>query len=125
MADQFELERRVKELEAENARLRGAGAGVRVRGVPYRSAFEIWNLPLVAIAAAGGAAIGSLALGGGAVGGVAIGGGAAGYYACGGGAAGAYTVSALRRDPEAVDFFARYGLGSFCGDPATRGRYTR
>jgi hypothetical protein len=179
MADRFELERRVKELEAENARLRGAGAGVGVRGMRYRSAYEIWNLPLVAIAAgadlakgemrghargviaigdiatgviavgglargliaigglaiggvtfgglsigaiaaAGGLAIGSLAFGGGAVGGVAIGGGAAGYYACGGGAAGAYTVSAMRADLEAADFFARYGLGSACGKPRVR-----
>ena len=60
------------------------------------------------VLAIGGAAIGGLAIGGGAVGGVAIGGGACGYYAFGGGAVGVHTVSALHRDPAALDFFRQY-----------------
>ena len=99
MGDQFELERRVKELEAEVTGLRGA----RYRGRRYRSAEDV-----------GGLAIGTAAFGGGAAGYAAIGGGALGYYACGGGAAGVHASSALRRDAEAVEFFARYGLESAC-----------
>jgi hypothetical protein len=60
------------------------------------------------LVAIGGAAVGAIALGGGAIGLVAIGGGAFGYYACGGGAAGVHTVSALHRDPAAVEFFQQY-----------------
>ncbi len=60
------------------------------------------------VLAIGGAAIGGLAIGGGAVGGVAIGGGACGYYAFGGGAVGVHTVSPLRQDPAALDFFRQH-----------------
>jgi hypothetical protein len=54
-----------------------------------------------------GVAIGGLAVGGLAVGYAAIGGLAIGYYAMGGGAIGKFLISALRRDPQAVDFFSR------------------
>lgn len=169
LRDRAELERRVRELEAEVARLKG-GTPRRVR---YRSALALGELPFVcvatgpdpakgetrghavgviaigdiatglvalgglargvfafgglalgvvsfgglslgALAAVGGLAVGALAFGGGAVGGAAIGGGAAGFYACGGAAAGAYVVDAARRDPEAVAFFAEYGLSTHC-----------
>jgi hypothetical protein len=60
------------------------------------------------LVAFGGAAIGTVAIGGGAVGLVAVGGGAFGYYACGGGAAGVHTLSALRQDPEAINFFKQF-----------------
>jgi hypothetical protein len=58
--------------------------------------------------AIGGGALGGIALGGAAVGLVAIGGGAAGYYAMGSAAVGVHTVSALGRDPAAVEFFQKY-----------------
>ena len=63
----------------------------------------------------GGGALGGIAFGGAAVGFVAIGGAAFGYYAMGGAAVGVHTVSALRQDPVAVDFFQRYfpWLGPF------------
>lgn len=62
-------------------------------------------------AALGGLALSAgVAVGGGAVGTVALGGGAVGQYATGGGAAGTHVVSATRQDPEAVEFFARYGI---------------
>jgi hypothetical protein len=167
--DQRDLERRVKELEGELARLKQH----RPRGVRYRSAAGLGDIPFLAVAvgpdpekgemrghakgiiaigdiatgvvalgglarglvaigglavggltigglsigvlaAAGGLAIGSLAVGGGAVGGVAIGGGAAGYYACGGAAVGKHASSPLTQDPEAADFFRRYGLEKAC-----------
>jgi hypothetical protein len=60
------------------------------------------------LVAIGGGAIGGIALGGAAIGLVAIGGGAVGYYACGGGAAGVHTISAVHRDPAAVEFFQQY-----------------
>jgi hypothetical protein len=67
MQTRQDLERRVRELEAEAARLR-AGVGA-----------------------------------------------AAGSYACGGGAVGEYVISATRRDPQAHEHFARYGLEAICG----------
>jgi hypothetical protein len=76
---------------------------------------SLGGLSIGVLLAAGGLAIGGLAIGGGAVGAVAIGGAAAGHYACGGGAAGNHVVSAMRRDPAAVDFFARHGLEPVCG----------
>jgi hypothetical protein len=60
------------------------------------------------LTAIGGFALGGIALGGAAIGVVAIGGGAVGYYACGGGAAGVHTISAVHRDPAAVEFFQQY-----------------
>jgi len=63
----------------------------------------------------GGLAVaGLIAIGGAAVGGTAIGGGAVGYYACGGGAAGTHVVQPGHRNPEAEEFFRRYGLGGLC-----------
>ncbi len=56
----------------------------------------------------GGFALGGIAVGGLAVGAVAVGGLAVGYYAAGGGAVGAHTLSAVTRDPEAVEFFRRF-----------------
>ncbi len=72
------------------------------------------GLSLGALLAVGGLAIGSLALGGAAIGGVAVGGGAAGYYACGGGALGKHVAGPMSRDPEAQEFFRRYGLERIC-----------
>jgi hypothetical protein len=174
VADQRDLERRVKELESELARLKLH----RPRGVRYRSAAGLGDVPFLAIAvgpdpekgetrghakgiiamgdiatgvvalgglargllafgglavggltlgglsigalvaiggfAIGGFAIGSVAIGGAAVGGVALGGGAAGYYACGGAAVGKHAFSPLGQDPEAAEFFDRYGLDKVC-----------
>jgi hypothetical protein len=91
-----------------------AFGGVALGGVTFG------GLSLGALVAIGGMAIGGFALGGGAAGGVAIGGGAVGYYACGGGAAGHAVVSAVRRDPEAVEFFRERGLGGVCMPSRTR-----
>jgi hypothetical protein len=74
------------------------------------------GLSIGAAAAIGGFALGSLAVGGGAVGYVAFGGGAAGYYACGGASVGEHVVNPWRRDPEAIEFFARYGVAGLCLD---------
>ena len=171
MTDRAGLEKRVRELEAEVALLRG-----RARIQRYRSAFTLAGLPFLAIAvgpdpakgevrghakgiialgdiatgvfamggvargvvafggvaigaitfgglslgalaAVGGLAIGGLALGGGALGYGAIGGAALGEFACGGSAFGSYVVSPVRRDPEAVAYFAQYGLDSLCVAP--------
>jgi hypothetical protein len=92
MAERTELERRVAELEA-----------------------QVGGLALGLLLALGGLAVGRVAVGGGAVGAVAAGGGAAGYYACGGGAVGEHVVDAIRRDPEAMEFFRRNGLAGVCG----------
>ncbi len=92
--------------------LGGAALGVITAG----------GLSVGALAAAGGLAIGSMAVGGGAVGYAAIGGGAVGHYACGGGAFGTHTGDARRVDPEAVAFFADYGLESACGVGRARRR---
>ncbi len=62
----------------------------------------------VGLVALGGGAVGGIAIGGGALGGIALGGGACGYYALGGGALGVHTLSAMHRDPAAVDFFQRF-----------------
>src|SRR6266487_6147602 len=70
--------------------------------------FSFGGAAIGIVLAIGGAAIGGLAIGGGAVGGVAIGGGACGYYAFGGGAVGVHTVSPLRQDPAALDFFRQH-----------------
>jgi hypothetical protein len=74
------------------------------------------------LSAIGGLAIGGLALGGGAIGGVAVGGGAFGHYACGGGAAGTHVVSAIRRDPEAVEFFREHAFPGLCPPQALEQR---
>lgn len=95
MQSRQDLERRVRELEAEVARLR-AGGGRRVR---YRSAAEFGGLPLVSIAtgpdpAKGemrGHARGILAIGDIATGVVALGGMARGLVAFGGLALGVIT----------------------------------
>ena len=62
--------------------------------------------------ALGGFALGGIAVGGAAIGLVAIGGGALGYYACGGGAFGNFVVSAIRQDPEAIQFFSDWIPGA-------------
>ena len=96
MQTRQDLERRVRELEAELARLRAGGA----RRVRYRSAAEFGGLPLVAIAtgpdlAKGelrGHARGILAIGDIATGVVALGGLARGLFAFGGLALGVVTL---------------------------------
>jgi len=89
----------------------GAAAGVLSFGGPS----------IGLLCAIGGLAIGSMAVGGGVVGGAAVGGGAAGYYACGGGAAGQHVVSALRTDPEALEFSRRHGVTGLCASPFSGG----
>ena len=61
----------------------------------------------------GGVALGGIAIGGCAVGMVAMGGVALGYYAYGGAALGAHIINEQLRDPEAVQFFERFGAGFF------------
>lgn len=94
--------------------LGGLARGVVAFGGLAVGLVSFGGLSVGILGAIGGLAIGGLALGGGAVGGVAIGGGAAGYYACGGGAVGEHVVDATHRDPEAQEFFRRYGLGPLC-----------
>jgi hypothetical protein len=78
-----DLERRVRELEQEVVRLRGA----RFRSIRYRSSASLGGIPLLSVAlgpdpekgewrghARGGVAIGDLATGGIAIGGLALGG---------------------------------------------------
>lgn len=96
MQTRQDLERRVRELEAEVASLR---AGGRFRTVRYRSAAEFGGLPLVAIATgpdpakgeARGHARGILAIGDIATGILAVGGIARGLFAFGGLALGVVT----------------------------------
>jgi hypothetical protein len=95
--------------------LGGLARGVVAFGGLAIGLITFGGLSIGALAAVGGLAIGSVALGGGAAGGVAIGGGAAGYYACGGGAVGEHTISAMRRDDQALAFFDEYGLADWCG----------
>jgi hypothetical protein len=92
----------------------GVARGVVALGGLAVGLVSLGGLSLSLLLAVGGLTLGSFAVGGMAVGGAAIGGGAVGYYACGGGAAGRYAVSALRHDPEAVDFFRRAGLSALC-----------
>ena len=99
--------------------LGGLSRGVVAFGGLAAGLFSFGGLSLGLLSAIGGLAIGGLALGGGAVGGVAIGGGAVGYYACGGGAHGTHVVDAMHGDPEAEEFFSRYGLEGVCSS----GRY--
>jgi len=99
--------------------LGGLARGVFAFGGLAAGLFSFGGLSLGLLSAIGGLAIGGLALGGAAVGGAAIGGGALGYYACGGGAHGTHVVDAMHRDPEAEEFFSRYGLEGVCSS----GRY--
>jgi len=71
--------------------------------------------------AGGGGAVGVVSTGGGAVGYIASGGGAVGYYARGGGAAGKHVISAMSRDPVAVEFFDRWAW--LLGDETQLGAY--
>jgi len=94
--------------------LGGLARGVIAFGGLAAGLVSFGGLSIGLLSAVGGLAIGGLALGGAAVGGVAVGGGAAGYYACGGGAAGTHVVDAVRRDPEALEFFREHGLARLC-----------
>jgi len=94
--------------------LGGLARGVVAIGGLAVGLVSLGGLSVGILLAVGGLAIGGAALGGAAVGGVAIGGGAAGYYACGGGAFGEHVVDARRRDPEAEEFFSRYGVEGLC-----------
>jgi hypothetical protein len=86
----------------------GLARGVIAIGGLAVGLFAFGGAAIGVLIALGGAALGSVAFGGAAIGLVAIGGGAIGYYAMGGGAAGAHTVSAIHRDPAAVDFFQQH-----------------
>ena len=99
--------------------LGGLSRGVVAFGGLAAGLVSFGGLSLGLLSAFGGLAIGGLALGGAAGGGAAIGGGALGYYACGGGAHGTHVVDAMHRDPEAEEFFSRYGLEGVCSS----GRY--
>jgi len=94
--------------------LGGLARGVVAIGGLAAGLVSFGGLSIGILSAIGGCAIGGLALGGMAVGGVAIGGGARGYYACGGAAAGEHVIDARQRDPEAQEFFRRYGLAPLC-----------
>ena len=99
--------------------LGGLSRGVVAFGGLAAGLVSFGGLSLGLLSAFGGLAIGGLALGGAAVGGAAIGGGALAFYACGGGAHGTHVVDAMHRDPEAEEFFSRYGLEGVCSS----GRY--
>jgi len=98
MQDRATMERRIRELEAEVARLRGARRGIRIR-----TDFEIAGLPFIAIAAGPdpdkgevrGHARGIVALGDIATGVIALGGIARGVVAIGGVAVGAISLGGL------------------------------
>lgn len=70
--------------------------------------FAIGGLAVGALAFGGGA-LGGVAIGGGALGVVAIGGAAVGHYAAGGAAIGTYAMSPAGNDPDAIEFFRRFG----------------
>lgn len=99
MQDRASMERRIKELEAEVAMLRGR----RGRSFRYRSEFEFAGLPLLAIAAGAdpskgelrGHAKGIIALGDVATGAIALGGLARGLVAIGGVAIGGISIGGL------------------------------
>lgn len=99
MADARDLERRVADLEAEVGRLRGQ----RWKGVRYRSAIGLGDIPLLAIATGPdpergefrGHARGIVAIGDMATGVVAIGGLARGFVALGGLALGLVSLGGL------------------------------
>jgi hypothetical protein len=93
----------------------GLARGVIAFGGLAAGFVSFGGLSVGILGAIGGMAIAGLAaLGGAAIGGAAIGGGAVGYYACGGGVAGKHVVGPVHRDPEAEEFFRRYGLGGLC-----------
>jgi hypothetical protein len=95
--------------------LGGLARGVFAFGGLAAGVVSFGGLSVGILGAIGGVAIAGLAaIGGAAVGGAAMGGGAAGYYACGGGAAGTHVVYPGHRDPEAEEFFRRYGLEGLC-----------
>jgi hypothetical protein len=96
--------------------------GVIAVGGVARGIIALGGLAIGALALGGGAlgllAFGGLAVGLGATGGlavgyVAVGGLALGYYAAGGAAFGKFVVSALRQDPDAVEFFRHLAHGIF------------
>jgi hypothetical protein len=99
LADPRDLERRVKELEGELSRLKQH----RARGVRYRSAAGLGDIPLIAIAAGPdpekgelrGHAKGIIALGDMATGVIALGGLARGLLAFGGVALGGISVGGV------------------------------
>jgi len=99
MADPRDLERRVAELEAEVVRLRGQ----RWKGVRYRSAIGLGDIPLLAVASGPdsergelrGHARGIIAIGDMATGVVAVGGLARGLVAIGGLALGVFSMGGL------------------------------
>jgi hypothetical protein len=92
----------------------GLARGLFALGGLALGAVTVGGASIGVLLAVGGLAIGSVAFGGGAIGGAAIGGGAAGYYACGGGAVGTHVIRPGRIDPEAEEFFRRYGLDQMC-----------
>jgi hypothetical protein len=94
--------------------LGGVCRGVIALGGLAVGVVSIGGVSLGLLLGLGGLALGGGALGGFAVGGAAVGGFGAGYYACGGQAYGHAVVTPVRVDPEAQEFFARYGLQRVC-----------
>jgi hypothetical protein len=95
--------------------LGGLCRGVVAFGGVAVGLISVGGLSLGLLLGVGGVALGGAAVGGFSAGGVAVGGFAVGRYACGGEAHGPAVVSARgRRDPEAVAFFERWGLGTAC-----------
>jgi hypothetical protein len=84
-----------------------ARGGICIGGVSV-GLVTLGGVSMSLLFAMGGVAIAPLAFGGAAIGVVAVGGAAIGYYAKGGAAFGAHAISALRQDPEAVTFFAKW-----------------
>ena len=88
----------------------GIAVGLIALGGVAFGLFAFGGVAVGLLLAIGGAAIGAVAGGGAALGFVAVGGAAVGYYAAGGAAYGKYVLDAMRRSPEALEFFGQWGL---------------
>lgn len=93
----------------------GLARGVVAMGGLAIGIFAIGGLSVGLLVAFGGVALGLIALGGGATGMIAVGGVSLGYYAAGGVAYGTYVLDAMRRTPEALEFFSHWGFLDWFG----------
>jgi len=98
-----------------------ARGGIAIGGLAV-GLVALGGLSVGLLLALGGAAIGSIAFGGAALGVVAVGGAALGYYAAGGAAYGAYVLDAMRRSPEAIEFFSQWNALQWLGVIPTQRR---